>query len=121
MLQTTVAIIKKVLEADPSVTPTERQRLVFEMRNQGKNKSALTEPKTTSESRILRRAEVARRLSVTMRSIDNLHKARIIHGIRLPGRKRCWGFSSVEIDKLIEGRCQDDVPFAANASISAIS
>ena len=28
MLSTTIAIIKRVLEADPSVTPVERQRLI---------------------------------------------------------------------------------------------
>ena len=66
MLSTTIAIIKKDLEADPSVTPVDCQKLISGMLNHGKEKAELKEPVTASESRILRRAEVARRLSVTV-------------------------------------------------------
>ena len=103
MLPTTIAIIKKVLEADPSVTPVDRQKLIIEMQNHGKNKSELTEPKTTSESRILHCAEVARRLGVTVRTVHTLSNQGIIHKLKLPGRQRACGFSSMEIEKLIGG------------------
>lgn len=101
MLPTTIAIIKKVLEVDPSITPIDRQKIIAGILNYEKNKCSQTEPKLTSETRILRLAEVARRLGVTVRTVHTLSNQGIVHKLKLPGRQRAWGFSSVEIENLI--------------------
>ena len=51
--------------------------------------------------RLLRRHEVARRLSVSLRTVDNWAREGLLAKKRLPGRKRACGFNSVEVDKLI--------------------
>lgn len=51
--------------------------------------------------RLLRRHEVARRLSVSLRTVDNWAREGLLAKKRLPGRKRACGFSSAEVDKLI--------------------
>lgn len=58
--------------------------------------------------RLLRRHEVARRLSVSLRTVDNWAREGLLAKKKLPGRKRACGFSSVEVDKLItQGVCQE--------------
>lgn len=56
---------------------------------------------TPIDIRLLRRHEVARRLSVSPRTVDNWAREGLLTKKRLPGRKRACGFSSVEVDKLI--------------------
>lgn len=51
--------------------------------------------------RLLRRDEVARRLSVSKRTVDVWAQQGLITKRTLPGRVRACGFSSVEIEKLI--------------------
>ena len=103
MLPTTIAIIKKVLEADTSIGLIDRQEIITVMLNYEKNKCSQTGSKSASETRIVRHAEVARRLGVTVRTVHTLSNQGIIHKLKLPGRQRACGFSSVEIEKLIGG------------------
>jgi len=51
--------------------------------------------------RILRRAECARRMAVTPRTIDNLARTGALKRIRLPGRTRGAGFRERDIENLI--------------------
>ena len=53
------------------------------------------------EARLLRRTEVARRLSVSLRTVDKWAKQGLITKRKLAGRRRASGFSSLEIDQLI--------------------
>jgi predicted DNA-binding transcriptional regulator AlpA len=51
--------------------------------------------------RLLRRAEVAQRLAVSPRTVDNWARQGFLNKRRLPGRKRACGFNSAEVEKLI--------------------
>ena len=53
------------------------------------------------EARLLRRREVATRLSVSLRTVDNWAREGLLPKRRLPGRLRAAGFSSVDVEKLI--------------------
>lgn len=55
----------------------------------------------TAEVRLMRRHEVARRLSVSVRTVDNFARQGLLTKRKLPGRQRASGFSSVEVDRFI--------------------
>lgn len=100
MLDTTQDAVKAMLRADPSVTPTDRNRILTTLRNHGKAEQQPNPP----ESRLIRRAEAARRLGVSLRAVDNWARAGILSKVKLPGRVRCCGFRAADVDALIEGR-----------------
>lgn len=100
MLQTTYEATKGLLKADPSVSPKERARILNLLRQQ--DESPASESK--EPPRILRREETAIRLGeVSLRTIDLWAEQGILTKIRLPGRKRACGFSSIEVDRLAKG------------------
>jgi hypothetical protein len=86
-------------------------RLVFEQLNRkdrvalikefGPNDVTQEQAKAAVDLRILRRIEVAQRLSVSLRTVDNWAREGLLSKKRLPGRKLACGFSSQELDKLI--------------------
>ncbi len=98
MFPTTHAAIRSILAADPSVTPSDRIRILTQMQNHKKTLESMT-----TESRIIRRAEAARRLGCSLRTIDNLACCGALNRIRLPGRIRACGFRLSEIEALIAG------------------
>ena len=53
--------------------------------------------------RILRRAEVAQRLSRSPRAVDYLAAAGVLRRVRLPGRSRAAGFLESDVSALIGG------------------
>ena len=59
------------------------------------------QPAQPPEARILRREEVARRLSVSLRTVDLWAKMGLIKKRLLPGHVRASGFSSAEVERLI--------------------
>ncbi len=95
MLATTLDAATAILRADPTVTPADRNRLV----------ALLRQPTTTASetpgARILRRTEVARRLSLSLRSIDKLAVQGVLQKVRFPGRGRSAGFRAADIEALI--------------------
>jgi len=98
MLQTTLDATKALFRTDPTVTPTDRARLLAIIRSDG------AEPKPSAppaELRIVRRSEVAHRLGRSLRSVDLLAKAGILRKHKFPGRTRAAGFLSTEIDRLL--------------------
>ena len=101
MLNTTKDAVRAILKADPSLTPADRSRILAGIRNHGKEKT----PKSTppEERRIIRRAEAARRLGVSLRAIDTWAAQGILRKIKLPRRTRACGFSSTEIERLATG------------------
>ncbi|GEM_PF-2130990 len=54
-----------------------------------------------SEARLVRRIEAARRLSCSLRTIDNLAASGVLQRRRLPGRLRASGFLASDLDALI--------------------
>lgn len=102
MLQTTIEIIRSGLKADPSLTPNDRTRILAILRN-GLN-TTKTETPAEQVSRIIRRAEAARRLSCSLRTIDKIAREGVLTKRKLPGRERASGFLSSDVDSLIRGK-----------------
>lgn len=100
MLPTTVDAVKAILRADPTVSPADRLAIVALVRNHGKAPVQPT-PVVPVENRILRRAEVARRLACSLRSVDNLVSDGILHKVTLPGRVRGCGFLLADVERLL--------------------
>jgi hypothetical protein len=100
MLNTTLEIVRSGLKADPTLTPQERTRLLAALREPAAQKSA---PVTSTEPRLIRRAETARRLSRSLRFVDKLAAAGILAKRKLPGRVRASGFLASDVDALIQG------------------
>ena len=82
----TLEIIKAGLKTEPNLTPNDRARILALVRNGDKS-----EQPTPGVPIVLRRAEVARRLSRSVRSVDMLCKAGILEKVQFTGRKRACG------------------------------
>lgn len=93
MLPTTLRLLRTALETDPSIPLTERNSLLAIFRNGG------TKPEATAERvpRIIRRSEVAERLSCSLRTVDKLP----IKKVKLPGRTRAAGFLEADVNALL--------------------
>lgn len=98
MLSTTLDIIRVSLKADPTVSATERARLLAVLRTGAAAPTATPPPPSSNGPRLLRRAEVATRLSICLRTVDNLP----LRKIKLPGRKRAAGFLESDVNALME-------------------
>jgi hypothetical protein len=103
MLTTTADAMKALLKADPSLTPTDRARIIGAMRNQDREEQPVKVAATPKESRVLPRAEVARRFNRTMRFVDKLAVEGILRRVKMPGRQRGCGFLADEVERLIAG------------------
>ncbi|HTV41716.1 MAG TPA: hypothetical protein VMF08_14130 [Candidatus Sulfotelmatobacter sp.] len=99
MLTTTLDIIRSGLKADPSLSPADRSRLLATIRHSHNAKTA----ETAGAPRLIRRAEVARRLSITIRSVDKLASSGVLLKRKFPGRVRASGFLESDVDALISG------------------
>jgi hypothetical protein len=98
MLATTIKIVRSGLESDPTLTPADRTRLMAVLRN-GATPYKPDCPAPDHTPRLLRRAEVARRLSCSLRTVDNLP----IKKVKLPGRQRAAGFREGDVNALLAG------------------
>ena len=98
MLNTTLEIVRSGLKADPTLTPQDRQRLLATLRAPKVQKAV---PAISTEFRLIRRAEVARRLSCCLRTVDKLAASGILVKHRLPRRVRASGFLASDVDNLI--------------------
>ncbi len=58
---------------------------------------------TPSETRIIKRQEVARRLGYSTRLVDQLGAAGTLERVTLPGRQRGCGYRLSDVEKLIAG------------------
>ena len=74
----------------------DRVALLRELGFTGEQQSA-----QSPEARILRRQEVARRLAVSLRTVDLWAKMGLLKKKLLPGHVRASGFSSAEVERLI--------------------
>ena len=93
MLPTTRELLRASLRADPTLGQTERTRLF----------AVIDKPPEAAPPRLLRRREVATRLSLSLRAVDRLCKEGTLSKRVLPGRKRATGISENEVNSLIRG------------------
>jgi hypothetical protein len=100
MLTTTIKIVRSGLEADPSLTPADRNRLMAALRAGAISKSNQETPPPVQPPRLLRRVEVARRLSCSVRTVDKLP----LKKVKLPGRRRAAGFLESDVNDLLVGK-----------------
>jgi hypothetical protein len=93
MLETTFAIIKSGLNADPTLTPRDRARILASLRNRD-NTAELEQSQSTEDKvqRIVRRREAAEMYGCSLRLIDRLAAQGVLRKVRLPGRQRGAGF-----------------------------
>ncbi len=88
--------IRALIEADRSIEKREQDRLLKLLVERGREQEH--EP-----DRIIRRAEAARRLAVTPRSVDYYGQRGILTRVALPGQSRANGYRESEIEALIHG------------------
>jgi hypothetical protein len=103
MLPTTIDAVRAILKGDPSLTPAERARVLSIVREHGKAEPDPKPPASTGP-RLVRRAEAAKLLGVSLRAIDHWARTGILHKVVLPGRTRAAGFRESDIVDLIRGR-----------------
>lgn len=96
MLPSTLNILKAALVADPTLDPAARGRLVTALQAADKSQDA-----PTPGFRVLRRGEVAKRLSCTPRTVDLLAQAGQLKRVMLPGRRRGAGFLETDVAALV--------------------
>jgi hypothetical protein len=99
MLPTTYDALKSILRADPSISALQRSQFLNLVKT-GPVPLAETPPK---EPRLLRRAEVAARLSRSIRMVDKLAESGVLKKRKLPGRIRAAGFLESDVIALIGG------------------
>jgi len=98
MMTHTLQIIRTALKADSSIAATDRARLLAAMRGGGEQ---VLKPARVVEQRLIRRAEVARRLGCSLRLVDRLAKDGALVKRKLPGRKRAAGILESDVLALI--------------------
>lgn len=92
VIEATRNAVAAILKMDPSITANERSHYLGILRN------GMTEPTSEPQQpRILRRSEVAKRLSVSTRTVDSLARTGALHRVTLPGRTRAAGFREAEL------------------------
>ncbi len=101
MQRSTIFAIKAILQADPSVSPADRTRIVNFLRKGGKEPQG-KEQSAKPEQRIFRRAEAAHVLGGSVRLVDRLAAAGTLRRIKLPGRQRGQGFSAQDVFALMK-------------------
>ena len=104
MTNATIEIIRAGLKADSTVTPEQRARLIAKLRQPLVPSRELTP--TPTESRLIRRAEAANKLSCSTRLVDKLAASGVLRKCKLPGRVRAAGFLETDINALILGEVQ---------------
>jgi hypothetical protein len=104
MLTTTKQAIAAILQADQSVDPAARGRMLEALQEAERGKTGEVAP--LPPARLVRRGEAAKRLSVTPRAVDLWARSGLLNKVRLPGRTRACGFREADVDALIRERCQ---------------
>ena len=99
MLPTTIQVLKSGLQTDPTLTPSDRARLLALFRNG--TDAIRPGAGTESVARIIRRAEAARRLSCSLRTVDKLAATGVLPKRKLPGRVRASGFLESDLVSLL--------------------
>ena len=97
MLPTNREIIRAALRADQTIDAAARQRILDAI--DAASRSEFHPP--APGFRLIRRGEVARRLSCTPRTVDHLAQAGQLKRVMLPGRRRGAGFLEADVAALV--------------------
>jgi predicted DNA-binding transcriptional regulator AlpA len=100
MLISTSDAVRAILKLDPTLDIQSRMRIVNAMLKAAKSHNAPPEP-PLPVPRLIRRAEVAERLSVSTRTVDHLVADGALEKVYLPGRGRSRGFRDSDVNDLI--------------------
>ena len=103
MLNTTLQAVRSILAADPSINPLERNRLVALLRQGPAEPKAAPVVDQHRGPRLMRRREVADRLSVSLRTVDKLATSGTLRKRTFPGRQRASGFLEADLVALLTG------------------
>ena len=95
MFQTTIDAVKAILATDPSVNAEDRRALVEALRSGVKAEAR--------HDRVLRRPEVARRLGVSVKALDQWKRRGVLSPVTIPGSSRALGFRESDVEALIAG------------------
>ena len=102
---TTLGAMDALVRADPSADAATRRAYAAALRLPPDELArALAARQTAHEPiapRLLRRAEVARRLALSVRAVDKLAAAGSLPKFRLPGRTRAAGFLEADVHGLL--------------------
>jgi predicted DNA-binding transcriptional regulator AlpA len=104
MLESTVEIIRVALKSDQTVTAPDRARLIATLRQPETPKL----PPEYSTPRLIKRREVAAKLSCSLRNVDALAARGVLARHVFPGRQRSSGFLAADIDALIAGSAKQN-------------
>jgi len=105
MLPTTIDLLKAGLKADPTISPSDRIRLLATLRA-GLGTEAKPAIAPDAAPRVIRRKEAAHRLACCVRVIDRLAQEGKLKRVRLPGRIRSAGFLESDINQLLAANGQ---------------
>ena len=110
--ESTTAAIDALMRVDASADAATRRAYAAALRLPPDELArALAARQTAHEPiapRLLRRAEVARRLALSVRAVDKLAAAGILAKFRLPGRTRAAGFLEADVHGLLCVRRSDE-------------
>ena len=91
MLDSTIELIRAGLKTDPTLSADERTRIVFQLRNHGKQTQSPQLMPQEVAPKVIRRKQAAERLNSSLRFVDLLARQGILKKCVLPGRTRAVG------------------------------
>ena len=101
MLPTTLKAIRSILETDPTVSPSDRIQFVALLRHGTAEMRVAAAAPVPVPVRLIRRAEAARLLSCSLRTIDLLTVRGVLSKRTFAGRSRASGFIESEVVAMI--------------------
>lgn len=102
MLPSTIDAVRAVLRTDETLSARDRDRLLRLFRQP--LEAQVTPSTAAGRPCLIRRGEAARRLSVSLRTLDKFCATGFLTKRVLPGRKRASGIPADQIDALILGK-----------------
>jgi hypothetical protein len=112
MLICTSDAVRAILRMDPTLDIQIRTRIINAMLKAAKEPSKTPEPPQPVPC-LIRKEEVARRLSVSMRTVDHLVTDGALTKVYLPGRGRGLGFRESDVNELINSLTGPKTPKTA--------
>jgi hypothetical protein len=99
MMDSTLAAIRAVVSADPTLTLTDRKRILAALQNAPQQEA----PTTPQPDRILKARDAAALIGKTPRTLHRLAAQGAIRRVRFPGRRRGAGYRASDVQALIAG------------------